>query len=640
MSPKTAAIALGKDGMFHQLVDGFMPRQMQQQMATAVADAITHGGALVAESGTGTGKTFAYLVPILLGDKRTIISTATKHLQDQIFHRDIPTVSKVLKRQVNAVMLKGRANYLCRYRLKLHSQQSDLIGKKSEQSFSIIERWAAQTTIGDISEVGEISEQSPIWQQVTSTPDNCLGNKCPDYKKCFVVRARQTAMEADVVVVNHHLFFSDLTLKEDGFGELLPVYDAVVFDEAHALGEIASLLFGFSVSSFQLKELCADIAMAEKEEASGADFGAVLAPFESAIAQLQRSLLRFEDQSIAITEVHDNQFQQAIEAVQIALDNLLQPLEVASTAGEGLEKCYQRACLLRQRIDEWSSGRDSNLVRWLRVGARFFRLHATPLRVDDRFGNVMTRAKSWIFTSATLAVGEDFSAFSDQLGLAQAQHQQWDSPYDFERNALLYMPTDMPAPSDWAYAKRLMQVITEVTAASKGRAFCLFTSYAMMNQVYKGLSKKFKWPMLLQGEAPRSELIDRFTRTDNSVLFGTSSFWQGVDIKGDGLSCVIIDKLPFASPGDPVLKSRLEACEQQGGNAFMDIQVPTAAIALKQGVGRLIRSESDRGVLVLCDPRITAKPYGNLFLKSLPEMPMSRQIYDVQSFFQHANTGD
>ncbi|MGI9319641.1 MAG: ATP-dependent DNA helicase, partial [bacterium] len=597
-SDSAAAEALGKEGPFHTQLEGFTPRLSQQQMAATVADTLEHGGTLVAESGTGTGKTFAYLVPILLGGERTIVSTGTRHLQDQIFHRDLPTVAKVLGRNANAVVLKGRSNYLCRYRLRQNSGQSELIGKASDFSFSIIERWAASTRTGDIAEVSEISDQAPVWKEVTSTVDNCLGGKCPDFKKCFVTKARQSAMEADVVVVNHHLFFSDLTLKDDGFGELLPQYEAVVFDEAHTLSDIASVFFGFSVSSFQVHDLCTDILRAEKEENSSVNFATVIPPLQQSVEKLQTELGRLGDSSVDIASVDNPAFRQDIERLQVDLDRLMQQLEIAATAGEGLARCYERALLLQERLDLWVEGHDRNLVRWISVGQRWFRLQANPLRIRDRFVDIMQRAKSWIFTSATLAVGDDFNAFSTQLGLEQGQHSHWPSPYDFERNALLYLPTDMPDPHEPQYALRIAEVILEVTGISKGRAFCLFTSHAMLNKVGEVLKKSCRWPLMMQGEAPRSELMDRFQKTPNSVLLGTSSFWEGVDIIGDALSCVIIDKLPFAAPGEPVLKSRLKACEEEGGNPFMEIQIPSAAISLKQGAGRLIRSETDRGLLV------------------------------------------
>ena len=602
-------------------------------MAQEVAEVLKHGGALVAESGTGTGKTFAYLVPIIQRGSKTIVSTGTRHLQDQIFHRDIPVVQRILDKPVDAVMLKGRTNYLCRYRLRLNSSQTSFDGAKQNLSYSVIERWAARTESGDIAEVSEISDQAPIWREVTSTTDNCLGGKCPDFSKCYVARARQKAMDADVVIVNHHLFFSDLSLKDDGFGELLPNYDAVVFDEAHTISEIASSFFGFSVSSFQLGELCRDIISAEKEDRSAVDFKPEIAGVERSLDGLFKHVAEFVEQSVELERLQNRGFQLALEQLQIDLGLLIEKLEQAAVAGEALERCYQRAAHIQQQLDTWVSGRDSNLVRWLQVTQRHLRLHGTPLEVGERFNSVMERARAWIFTSATLAMGDDFSAFSDRLGLQHAEFRRWDSPYNFPDNTLLLLPTDMPDPRERGYAERVYEVISEVTTASQGRAFCLFTSYAMMNAVYKLMKKQSRWPIFLQGEAPRSELMDRFQRTEHAILFGTSSFWEGVDIKGDALSCVIIDKLPFASPGDPVLKSRLQACEDSGGNAFMEIQVPGAAIALKQGAGRLIRAETDRGVLVICDPRVLTKRYGRRFIDSLPPMPVTRQLHDVQQFF-------
>ena len=625
--------ALAPDSVFHQSVTGFIPRTAQQEMAQAVEDTLSHGGVLVVESGTGTGKTFAYLTPLVLSGRRAIISTATKHLQEQIFNRDLPQVAAALGAKVDAVLLKGRANYLCHYRLDLQMKQTDLIGKAETKSFELIAKWAAASQHGDLAEVAELGEESPLWKQVTSTADNCLGGQCPDFKRCFVVKARRRAMQADIVVVNHHLFFSDLTLKAEGFGELLPQHDAVVFDEAHSIAEIATGFFGFSISTGQIIELSRDVAVAEKAEKSGVQLTAVAASLEQSLDQLHRASDKFVDQSADFDTLQNAKFDAACQELQRALAQFEQALAAAAPAGEGLARCHQRCLLIQGQLDTWLHDRDSNLVRWAEVGARRFRFHGTPLKISGYFAGMMEHnPAAWVFTSATLAIGDDFSAFCERLGLHDAQTRRWISPYNFRQNTLLYLPPDMPAPGASEYAQALNGVITEVISASRGRAFCLFTSHAMMNRVHRQLCATMDWPLLLQGQAPKSELLKRFNRRDQSVLFGTASFWEGVDVKGERLSCVIIDKLPFASPGDPVLKNRLSACEQEGNNPFMDIQIPSAVIALKQGAGRLIRSETDRGVLVLCDPRLVSKGYGRLFLDSLPDMTVTKKIDEVIAF--------
>ncbi len=625
-------------------------------MAAAVEEALAHGGTLVVESGTGTGKTYAYLTPILLSGRRTIISTGSRHLQEQIFQRDLPQVSEALGKPVNAVLLKGRANYLCRHRLKLPRPQSDLLSAEEAESFEKIERWATATNSGDIAEVTELSEQSPVWKQVTSTADNCLGGQCPDFKQCFVVKARQRAMKADIVVVNHHLFFSDITLKYEGLGELLPAYDAVVFDEAHGVAEIASDFFGFTLASGQLAELLRDVEKAEADEKSGVQFTAAATRLERALKRLHRANQPFAKpskgpqqahgqsqgqeqapaQAVTLETLQNAKFDTAYQGLQRAVDEFERILATAAVAGEGLQRCHQRCLLAQERLDTWRSG-ERNLICWAEIGARWFRFHGTPLKISERFVEMMEqRPRAWIFTSATLAVGDDFSAFCNQLGLQHADTRNFGSPYDFQRNALLYLPRNMPDPRQAEYEVALTNLIVEVLSASRGRAFCLFTSYAMMHRVHQNLGEHAaaaEWRMLLQGQAPKSELLARFKQSAPAVLLGTASFWEGVDVKGEHLSCVIIDKLPFASPSDPVLKSRLSACEQEGNNPFMDIQIPDAVIALKQGAGRLIRSETDRGVLVLCDPRVVSKSYGKLFLNSLPAMAVTQNLHDVVNFF-------
>ena len=635
MSESYNVLAAG--GLFHQQIGDFTPRLAQQEMARAVEDALAFSGRLVVESGTGTGKTYAYLVAVVLSGKRTIISTGTKHLQEQIFKRDLPVVLSVLDETVSAQMLKGRANYLCRYRLKLNSQQSDLVDQANQLEYDVIDKWAARTKSGDIAEVSDVNEASPIWKQVTSTTDNCLGGKCPDYRNCFVNQARQRAMKADIVVVNHHLFFSDLTLKTEGFGELLPDHEAVIFDEAHSVLDIASQFFGFSLSSFQLKELTKDVLAAKKEEKSAVDFSVCIPALENQIDKIQGYCKRLKNSAAILADLKNAKFDELLESLATRLDHLQDALTLAAPAGEGLSRCQNRCLHIQSQLDRWREDRDQNSVCWLAVEKSWFRMNVTPLNVGIHFSKFIENAGNpgvaWIFTSATLAVEDDFTAFCSEIGLQNAETRRWESPYDFQQNAMMYLPAELPDPRESNFASALAAAIRDVTEASNGRAFCLFTSHAMMENVYQLLHSNCKWPLLVQGRAAKQQLLEQFLQSENAVLLGTSSFWEGVDVKGEALSCVIIDKLPFAPPSDPVLKSKLQHSEEQGGNPFMDIQIPNAVIALKQGAGRLIRSETDRGILVICDQRMTTKAYGSLFLKSLPPMPITQSLYDVQRFF-------
>jgi ATP-dependent DNA helicase DinG len=450
-----------------------------------------------------------------------------------------------------------------------------------------------------------------------------------------VNQARKKALEADLVVVNHHLFFSDLTLKSDGFGELLPEHDTVIFDEAHSLADIASKFFGFSISSYQLRDLLSDIMSAEKEEKSGVGFGEVYSELENSIRAFTDYAGRIVKDPQTLESLISSEFELVFRNLYTSLSNLQSALEKAAPAGEGLARCHIRCVQVVSNVGEWKESRNTSTVAWMEGGQGFFRLHITPMDIGKEFGPYLQDSgKSWVFTSATLAVGDDFSGFFKKLGLQDAQAVRWDSPYDFQSNSLLYLPPELPDPRDPTFADGLANTIIDVTRASRGRAFCLFTSHFMMEKVYKLVADQLEWPCIKQGDAAKIHLLEKFLQTENSVLFGTTSFWQGVDVQGESLSCVIIDKLPFEAPSDPVLKSQLKQCEEQGGVPFMDIQLPDAVISLKQGAGRLIRSESDTGVLVICDSRITTKSYGKLFINSLPDMPVTRHLGDVEQFFE------
>ena len=626
---------LGKGGVLHRNLPGFTPRKAQQEMAGQVESALRYGSNLVVESGTGTGKTFAYLIPVIESGKRAIISTGTRHLQEQIFFRDLPAALDALDTRVDAVLLKGRSNYLCRHRLKLNSRQGELSGQTDQSAYAILHEWANRTGTGDIAEVSGISENSRVWPKVTSTTDNCLGGKCPDFSRCFVNQARQQALRADIVVVNHHLFFSDITLRTEGFGELLPDHEAVIFDEAHTVADTATHFFGYSVSSFQLNDLLADIQTAEHNEKSATGLGDHSDSVKVRIERFQAYCKTLAAESQILADVIDNRFEQVWAPLYSELSALVEALETASPAGEELGKCYSRASRIISQLEAWKEDRERDSVCWLETGKSFFRFHMSPLNIEKCFSPFLSDpGVSWIFTSATLATGGDFSAFCEQLGLHEVDTGCWQSPYDFQANSLLYLPRNLPDPRAETFYQALVDIIMDVTNASSGNAFCLFTSHAMMQRVYGELSGKCRWPLFLQGQESRQRLLRQFLDTENSILLGTASFWQGVDVKGRALSCVIIDKLPFEPPSNPLLKSRMRVCAENGGTPFMDIQAPNAVIALRQGAGRLIRCETDKGVLVICDCRISTKSYGKLFLDSLPPMPVSRDMDEVYRFFR------
>lgn len=629
---------LGLGGPFAQHVSGFSPRLQQQEMAEAVARALADDEILIAEAGTGTGKTFAYLVPALLSGKKTIVSTGTKALQDQLFHRDLPAVREALGVTVSVALLKGRSNYLCLHRLSLTEAEGRFCSREQADQLVRVRDWAGRSRSGDIAELTDIPEDSVIWPLVTSTTDNCLGQECPSIRDCHVLKARRAALEADLVVINHHLFFADLALREEGFGELLPGAQAVILDEAHQLPDTAAQFFGVTVSSRQLIELAHDtIAEQIKEAGDLPELRSDAEKLEQATRDL-RLAFGAEQKRGGWREI-EAQLGTALDTLRGQLGTLSQHLETAAPRGKGLENCWGRAVQLEERLEQVTQTHPTGYVQWFETFPRSFALHSTPLNSAAMFRTHLARQKcAWLFTSATLTVGDRFEHFIDRMGLEDALTEHWDSPFDFRRQALLYLPTTMPAPSERRYTEAVIEAAVPVLQASGGRAFLLFTSHRALQEAEQLLTNRLPFPLLVQGSAPRAELLNRFRALGNAVLLGTASFWEGVDVRGEALSCVIIDKLPFASPGDPVLQARLEAIREQGGNPFRDYQLPQAVLTLKQGAGRLIRDSTDRGILMLCDPRLLEKSYGKIFLDSLPPMPRTRSLEDVQYFFSAETT--
>ncbi|PWT70935.1 MAG: helicase [Proteobacteria bacterium] len=634
------------DGPLARAVPAYKLRMQQLEMARAVAEAIEARGILIAEAGTGTGKTFAYLAPALLSGGKVIISTGTKTLQDQLFNRDIPTLRNALRVPVTVALLKGRANYVCHYHLQRQVDDGRFVHRDDVGHLRKIVSYARTSKTGDRSGLADLPEDAGIWPLVTSTRENCLGSECPRYQECFVMEARKQALAADVVVVNHHLFFADLMLRDEGVAELLPACNTVIFDEAHQLPDTASLFFGHTVSTAQLLELARDTRV--EAAASAKDF----APLPEAAVALDRAArdlrLSVPDESgrhPARTIEAGGPFRQALDKVVEKLKALETVLEFQADRSEGLANCLRRSQLLAAQVGEWRSASESETVRWVELFHASLQLNSTPLSIAEIVRKQLTgSARSWIFTSATLSVKGDFSHYQGEMGLGSARALAWESPFDYPNQAVLYVPSDMPEPNSAGYTRAVIEAVLPVLAASDGRAFLLFTSLRAMREAYELLQvgcaqRGYDYPLLLQGEGPRSELLERFRRLGNAVLVASQSFWEGVDVRGEALSLVMIDRLPFQPPDDPVLAARVEKMNAAGRNAFMEYQVPQAVITLKQGAGRLIRDETDRGVLMICDTRLIAKPYGRRMWQSLPPMKRTRELDEVLRFFASAKEG-
>jgi len=636
-----AAACLGSDGALASEVPGFAARAQQQQMAAAVESALADHSTLIVEAGTGTGKTFAYLVPALLSGRRVIVSTGTRHLQDQLFHRDLPTVQAALGVPLQAALLKGRANYLCHHRLAITRSEGRLSARQQVDQLERIHDWSGRTRSGDIAELSSVPEDAPIWPRVTSTAENCIGQQCEWFARCHVLKARRAAQEADLVVINHHLLCADLALKEEGFGELLPGADAFVIDEAHQLPDTAAQFFGTSLSSRQLQELAQDsVTEYLRETADQQGLPELARCLEKQLQDVRLAMGSGEQRAPWSRLAESAELQTRLGALRQGLDSLAAALQAQAERSRGLDNCHQRALKLQLALAQCTAQPPPDHIHWFETYRQSFRINLTPLDVANTFSARRHQFPScWVFTSATLSVNGSFEHFARRLGLEDAATLQLDSPFDYANNALFYVPQDLPEPDHEAYTERVLDEAERIIRACGGRTFVLFTSYRALHIAQRRLAASCAFPLLVQGSAPRNELLERFRQLGNAVLLGTSSFWEGVDVRGEALSCVIIDKLPFASPGDPVLQARIDALRQRGGNPFMDEQLPHAVITLKQGVGRLIRDVRDRGVLVICDPRLLSRRYGRVFLNSLPDMRRSRDFADVAAFFAAATAG-
>lgn len=719
-------------GPLARAFDGYRVRVEQIEMSQAIQEAIRTASTVVLEAGTGVGKTAAYLVPALLEGGKVIVSTGTKALQDQLYHRDLPAVRDALAVPIKTALLKGRSNYLCWHHLDRANQDATLLASKQEvRDLGLINRFIHLTPTGDKAECTQVPEHASIWARVTSTRENCLGSECKHYNDCFVIKARREAQDADVVVVNHHLFFADLMLREEGVPELLPNAQTIVFDEAHQLPDTATLFFGDSISTAQLLDLMRDtLATGQSQARDAANWNDVLAPLDRCTRDLR---LCFGPQMQRLSQAQlgeDHPLHAAMSNLREALMHVREVLDGQADRSPDLAQLHRRADALMQRLCAWGAperAQEPELC-WVDVGTHGVQLHRTPISVadvfkrqrlglgqaeiapdeapdaddaesalarnaeleelpwqDDESGNsdvveddlqaLMGGApdrsdvalaarpssanrtkptqiddehddlapppprRAWIFTSATLAVRQDFSHFTQALGLEDAFCQSWSSPYDYGQQAMLYVPVNLPPPSDSGHTDAVVDAALPLIRANRGRAFVLCTSLRAVSRAADRLKKLFQeagdpFPVLQQGDAPRPTLLEDFRRAGNAVLVGSHSFWEGIDVKGDALTLVVIDKLPFAPPDDPVLAKRLELLAQQGGNPFMSHQVPQAIIALKQGAGRLIRSETDRGVLMICDTRLIDKPYGRRIWQSLPPMKRTRVENEVIQFLE------
>ena len=627
------------NGLLAETITGFAPREAQTTMAEAVKAALEKKEVLIVEAGTGTGKTFAYLVPALQQKGKVILSTGTKNLQEQLFHRDLPRMRDALASHKQLALLKGRSNYLCIHRLQQHSMHTDLVEKETLSELSTVRQWATTTQSGDISEITGIPEDARVLPLVTSTLDNCLGRDCPDYDECYLVKARKKAMEADVLVVNHHLFFADMALKDTGFGEIIPEAEAIIFDEAHQIPDIACDYFGEAMSTRQLQDMAKDITLLVRTVIKdAAQLQQAAEKCRMAAADL-RLLFPLEPQKGNWAEkLPLENVQLHVQRLKEALAILYDVSKVHVGRDKTLDSLFDRVTELRAKWDSLCQQDCSGVSLWYETTPRHLTVHLTPLTIAAKFRQFVQHSDcGWVFTSATLVVEGEFTHFQRRMGLEEATTIALESPFDYQQQSLLCVPRFMPEPHERNVSTSLVKVAQSLIEASGGRCFLLFTSHQMLLDIAEKLSTLVTNPLLVQGQASKQLLLERFINEPNAVLLGTGAFWEGVDVRGNALVAVMIDKLPFASPDDPLLQARIEDAKKRGINPFAAIQIPQAVITLKQGAGRLIRDVGDKGVLVICDTRLVTKPYGKTFLASLPNMRRTRSLDKVNSFLADLN---
>ncbi len=623
-----------ENGLLAKAIDGFVAREPQRNMARKISESIKNQTSLVVEAGTGTGKTFAYLVPALRSDKKVIISTGSKNLQEQLFSKDLPIIKKALDYTGKISLLKGRANYLCLERLYHQYAAAGDLDKGLRVDLARVKNWSIKTKDGDISKCTTVTEDNAIWPILTSTNDSCLGSDCEHYNDCYVVKARKRAMNADVVVVNHHLFLADVVVKDTGFGELIPKAEVMIFDEAHQLPDLACHYFGQQLTSRQLFDLAKEISLTYRTEVKD------MSQLQQCADKLQKCT---QDLRLVINQQASKGnlrflFNQEPVKKEIAylfdtLNFCHEVLLLAVGRSSALDNCFDRVNQYKTLLDRLTETHVTGFSYWYETSYNHFVFALTPLSVSDKFTELLTERKgSWIFTSATLSVNNQLDYFTQRLGLTNADSLILESPFDYLHQTIMCVPRYMPSPNEHGIAEKLVELLLPVIEANNGRCFFLCTSYAMMNALAKQFRELTALPVLVQGETSKVKLLEQFINSGNALLIATSSFWEGIDVRGDTLSCVIIDKLPFTSPDDPLIKARMEDCQLQGGDAFNDVQLPEAVITLKQGVGRLIRHHDDRGAIIICDNRLVMRPYGAIFLNSLPPSPRTRDLDKVIDF--------
>ena len=660
---RRVAAAFAADGVLSAAVSGFVPRDSQREFALAVFDTIAERGTLIAEAGTGTGKTFAYLVPALMAGGKVLVSTGTKALQDQVFGKDLAALRAALDPNIEVALLKGRQNYVCLHRLERTEREGQLPARQDVLHLRAITQFARSSSTGDRAELGAVAENASVWPHVTSTRENCLGQQCAFFDDCFVYKARRAAQAADVVVVNHHLFLADLALRDDAIGEFLPAADTVVLDEAHQLPKIAGDFFGTGFSLAQVADLAVDTrSVGLKHAADGAAWVALTQALEQSIRVVRLALADAglsTGARVALDRLARRaQIGAALGDVERALAATNAAVEANAGRDAELDALSSRTTAIRNEIKAWvitlgrqsaeaapgedSAPQEDDWVRWINVSAHGAQFHATPLAPGATFARLRTgQSQAWILTSATLTLAGRFDRFVAEIGLPEARTRRWESPFDFARQALLYLPQVMPSPQADDFAEQVAERAWPVIAACGGRAFVLCTTLRAVDRVAERLrrlmaAEGIELPLLIQGNATRRALLDEFRRVGNAVLVGSVSFWEGIDVRGEALSLVVIDKLPFAPPDDPVVEARIRRLRAQGRNAFTEFQLPQAVTLLQQGVGRLIRDERDRGVLMILDDRLLTKSYGRIVLASLPPFTRTRSAEEACAFFAAA----
>jgi len=629
------------NGPLNDCLEDYQLRTEQVEMAKSIIGTIEDKSSLVVEAGTGVGKTFAYLYPALLKGGKVVISTATKNLQDQLFFNDIPKIREALKISVKVNILKGRGNYICKLRMENTIQEGMFFNKEDAQHLQLIKAFSDNTDSGEVSEISEIPETSTIWPMVTSTKENCLGQDCEFYKECFLVKARKEALESEVLIVNHHLFFADFVLKDEELSEILPKANTIIFDEAHQIPLVASFFLGQSISSSQISNLIQDCQQGLKKYPDTIKvLDALSKDFQEIVFELKKIVSPFPARlNINNLKNYEN-FEKTYNSLIEKLELLGITLSKHSEENAELQKLFERSSELNIKFSSWLKKDNQNNIYWIEVFARTVQFNETPISISEQFNKFQEKSDSaWIFTSATLSINGSFDHFVKLLGLEKAMTQYLQSPFNYSENAFLYVPKEIPDSKDELFNLVLVKKALPLIKASKGRAFVLATSLKSMEEIGALLKDELKkneinYPVITQGEGPKSDLLQQFKKHGNAILIGSLSFWEGIDVRGPTLSLVIIDKLPFQSPGDPVFESKIKLLSEEGINAFMSMQLPEAIIRLKQGVGRLIRDDYDKGVMVICDKRIIEKSYGIKIWKSLPPFKRTRNESAVINFLE------